>query len=154
MSDRSLPPAIVFYDGVCGFCNATVRFIAARDRRAQFHFASLQGELAQTVLRRRGRDVDVLDTMYLLVDGGRPDERLLFNADAILTVLDMLGGIWRASRIARLLPCRWRDALYRLVVRNRYRLFGKYDECPLPPPALRERFLDTAPAEELAALRE
>jgi len=154
MSDRPLPPAIVFYDGVCGFCNATVRFVAARDSRARFYFASLQGDLAQTVLRRRGHNVDVLDTMYLLLDGGRADERLLFNADAILTVLDMLGGIWKTSRIARLLPPPWRDVLYRVIVSNRYRLFGKYDECPLPPPALRERFLDTAPAEELAAVRE
>ncbi len=135
--------AIVFYDGVCGFCNSSVRFIAARDTRAQFRFASLQGELAAAVLRGYGRDVAALDTMYLLLDRGRPGERLLFNADAILTVLEMLGGVWRRlSGAARLLPRPWRDAVYCGIVRHRYRLFGRYDQCPLPPAALRERFLD------------
>ena len=146
MSEKQLPPAIVFYDGICGFCNASVRFIAARDAHGRFHFASLQGDLAGAVLRRHGRDVDALDTMYLLLDADRPGERLLFNADAVLTVLEMLGGVWKASRIARALPRSWRDAMYRLIVRHRYRLFGKYDACPLPPPQLRERFLDVAAA--------
>jgi len=148
MNEESLPPAIVFYDGVCGFCNATVRFVARHDRRAQFHFASLQSGLARTVLRRHGRDVGFLDTMYLLCDGGRPEERLFLNSDAILTVLYRLGGVWKASRIVHVLPRSWRDAAYRIIVSNRYRLFGRYDECPLPPPELRARFLldDVEPA--------
>jgi predicted DCC family thiol-disulfide oxidoreductase YuxK len=146
MREEPLPPAIVFYDGVCGFCNASVRFVAGRDRRARFQFASLQSGLAGEILRRHGCDVGALDTMYLLLDGGRPGERLLFNSDAILAVLDMLGGVWKAGRIIKALPHSWRDAAYRAIVRHRYRLFGKYDECPLPPEELRARFIVDVPA--------
>ena len=42
----------------------------------------------------------------------------------------------------RVLP-RWlRDLGYDLVARTRYRLFGRYDACPLPDPRHRARFLD------------
>lgn len=155
MTTSQLPVAIVFYDGVCGFCNATVRFVARRDDEGKFHYAALQSELARAVLRRHERQVDELDTMYLLLDADRPTERLLFNADAILTVMEMLGGgVARLSRVLRVLPMPWLNVGYRMIVRHRYRLFGKYDQCPLPPPALRERFLDdAASADESRAAR-
>lgn len=157
MSKDRIEPGthIVFYDGVCGFCNATVRFIAARDTGGSFLFAPQQGEFAASKLRRWGRDPNGLGTMYVLLDFDLPTEKLIFNSDAVLTTLRILGGVWKLSAVARLLPLSWRDRLYGVIIHNRYRIFGKYDQCPLPPPALRARFIedDAAPPPAMSDAR-
>jgi predicted DCC family thiol-disulfide oxidoreductase YuxK len=133
---------IILYDGVCGLCHRLVRFVLARDRAGLFRFAALQGELSRTILTRHGRDPRDLDTLYLVLGHGRPDERLLRKSDAALWVLRALGGPWRASRALRAVPRPLRDLGYDLVARTRYRLFGRHDACPLPDPRHRGRFLD------------
>lgn len=147
MSTPAANPAgapIVFYDGVCGLCQRSVRFLLARDRTRRFRFAALQSDFAHATLAAHGRDVSDLDTMYLLLDHGGPGERLLENSDAALTSVALLGGIWRLAAWARALPRGWRDAAYAVLVRNRYRLFGRFDRCQIPPPEIRDRFLDQA----------
>ncbi len=134
--------AIVLYDGVCGLCNRLIRFVLARDVAGRFRFAALQGALAGEILARHGRVPRDLDTLYLVLRHGQPDERLLAKSDAALWILRELGGAWRAAGALRMLP-RWvRDRGYDLVARTRYRLFGRYDACPLPDPRNRARFLD------------
>jgi predicted DCC family thiol-disulfide oxidoreductase YuxK len=140
---------IVFYDGVCGLCQRSVRFLLKRDRQRRFRFAALQSDFAHATLTAHGRDATDLDTMYLLLDPGGPDERLLERSDAALTAVALLGGIWRLAALARALPLAWRNAGYVMVVRNRYRLFGRFDRCQLPPPEVRDRFLDQTLADAL-----
>lgn len=133
---------IILYDGVCGLCNRLNRFVLARDRPGRFRFAALQSALAGEILARHGRDPRDLDTLYLVLAHGRPDERLLQKSDAALWILRELGGPWRAAGALRVLPRRVRDLGYDAVARTRYRLFGRYDSCPLPDPRHRARFLD------------
>jgi predicted DCC family thiol-disulfide oxidoreductase YuxK len=134
---------VVFYDGVCGLCNRLNRFLLRRDRDARFRFAPLQGELAARTLARYGFDPSDLDTVYVIAHWRSQNERVLARSPAILYSLDRLGGGWRAlARVGARLPVAFSDALYRVVARNRYRVFGKFDSCPVPPPAWRERFLD------------
>lgn len=133
---------ILLFDGVCALCNRFVRFVLARDRAAWFRFASLQSEYARTTLVRHGRNPGELSTLVLVLDPGRPTERLLDKSDAALLVLSRLGA-WNApARVMRLLPLGFRDLVYNLVARMRYRTFGRFDVCPIPPPAVRDRFLD------------
>ena len=133
---------IILYDGVCGLCNRLTRFVLARDRPGRFRFAALQSAFASEILARHGRDPRDLDTLYLVIAHGRPEERLLQKSDAALWILRELGGPWRAAGALRVVP-RWvRDLGYDLVARIRYRLFGRYDSCPLPEPRHRARFLD------------
>jgi predicted DCC family thiol-disulfide oxidoreductase YuxK len=133
---------IILYDGVCGLCNRLNRFVLARDRPGRFRFAALQSALAGEILARHDRDPRDLDTLYLVLAHGRPEERLLRKSDAALWILRELGGAWRAAGALRVVP-RWaRDLGYDLVARTRYRLFGRYDSCPLPDPRHRARFLD------------
>jgi predicted DCC family thiol-disulfide oxidoreductase YuxK len=80
--------------------------------------------------------------MYLLVDYDLPSEKLICNAAAILTVFRTLGGVWKLSAVAHILPLSWLDWIYSFVIRNRYRIFGRYDHCPIAPPHLRARFID------------
>ena len=141
------PPAagdapIILYDGVCGLCNRLNRFVLARDPGGRFRFAALQSGLAREVLTRHGRDPRDLDTLYLVLGCGRPDERLLRKSDAALWILRALGGPWRVLAMLRFLPAGVRDLGYDLVARTRYRLFGRYETCPLPEPRYRTRFLD------------
>lgn len=133
---------IVFYDGVCGLCNHLVQFLLKHDHRDRLRFASLQSEFASQFLIRHGVDPKDLDTVYVVKNHGQADEALLERSDAILYMLNQLGGIWSWSGIGRLLPKAVRDAVYKIVARNRYRVFGKYESCMLPDPKHRAKFLD------------
>ena len=144
---------ILLYDGVCGLCNRMVQFVLKRDRDGVFRFASLQSAVAIGILARHGVNAADLDTVYVVVNGdpgesGRPlgdqgDPILLSRSDAVLFVLMQLGGMWGAAgRILRFVPRVLRDWAYRALARTRYRIFGRYDSCPLPTEATRARFLD------------
>ncbi|MFN2516779.1 MAG: thiol-disulfide oxidoreductase DCC family protein [Pyrinomonadaceae bacterium] len=135
-------PAIVLYDGVCGLCNRLNQFLLKRDTHDHFRFASLQSKFAQDLLQRHGADARDLDTVYVAIDYGLPTERLLARSDAILHLLAKLNGIWKWTQLGRILPKALRDEIYKLVARNRYRVFGKHESCPLPEPKHREKFLD------------
>ena len=68
---------------------------------------------------------------------------MLARSDAVLKILDLLGGFWeRLARVLGVLPRRFRDLFYRLVARTRYRVFGRYDTCPVPAAKDRAKFLD------------
>lgn len=139
---------VLLYDGVCGFCNWSVQFVLKRDPGAIFRFASLQSGLAQRVLSRHGVNAADLNAAYVVLgyDPDRPDgagETLLARSEAVLSVAWQLGGIWRlgASLLHRV-PLGVRDWIYGVLVRYRYRVFGKYEACPLPSEETRSRFLD------------
>jgi len=134
---------VVFYDGVCGLCDRLVKFLIAHDPRGRILFAPLQGEAARDTLVRYGRHPDDLDTIYVVANWRAEDERLLSHSRAVLHAVDQLGGAWRVlARAARLVPPAVADVLYRFVARVRYRVFGRYDVCQLPPAEWRTRFLD------------
>lgn len=153
-SDKILVSApILLYDGVCGLCNRLVQFILRRDHKAIFRFAALQSPFAASVLARHGADAANLDTVYVIQNYNSGDEdhakphlreSLLARSDAIIFVLRQFGGIWLlGAAILRMVPRRLRDWGYNLVARTRYRIFGRYDACPLPTPETRSRFLDS-----------
>jgi predicted DCC family thiol-disulfide oxidoreductase YuxK len=141
-SEASHP--VVLYDGVCGLCNRAVQFILRHDKRAIFRFASLQSPLAARILTRHAANPSDLDTMYLVLNAGdQNSESLLSRSDAASNILRLLGGFWGASaRPFTWVPRPVRDFAYRAIARSRYRIFGKYDACPLPSEATRTRFLD------------
>jgi predicted DCC family thiol-disulfide oxidoreductase YuxK len=132
---------VVLYDGVCGLCNWLVAFLIRHDRRDQFRFAPLQSEFAQDLLDRHGLNPTDFDTVVVLVDFQQASERALVRLEAALATVIRLGGLWRIFALARLLPLGLREALYRFIARRRYRVFGKYDVCPLPRPRDRHKFL-------------
>ena len=134
-----MTPAVIFYDGVCVFCNRTVRFVLQRDPQGRFRFAPLQSEYAAAVLARHGRDASDLDTVGLLLDADSAGERLLVRSDALLEIFRRLGGGWSLLAGLRLLPRPLRDVAYTAFARRRYRWFGRFDACPMPSPALRAR---------------
>lgn len=140
-SDAANP--IILYDGVCGLCNRLVQFLLKHDKQGRLRFASLQSEFAERVLTRHGIDPKDLDTVQVVVNYDRPEERVLGRSDAILRAGEELGMPWNVlATIARIVPRALRDVVYRFVARNRYHVFGKSETCMLPDPNQRHRFLD------------
>jgi predicted DCC family thiol-disulfide oxidoreductase YuxK len=139
MPDSANP--VILYDGVCGLCNRLVRFVLKRDTHAHFRFASLQSVHAARILQLHDLDPQDLDTVYVVQESGeRPADR----SDAVISILRELGGFWAAIAVAmRIFPKSLRDWGYGVVARRRYRIFGKYQSCPLPEERYRDRFLDT-----------
>jgi predicted DCC family thiol-disulfide oxidoreductase YuxK len=137
---------VLLYDGVCGFCNKTVQMILDRDRRGRMRFAALQSDYGQAIVARHPELQGVDSVVYVewAADGR---ESVHVRSEAALKVASYLGGFWKVFLAARLVPRRLRDYLYDLFARNRYRFFGKYDTCMLPPPEVRARFLDAGAGE-------
>ena len=140
MVETSLGAPVLLYDGVCGFCNKSVQLILDHDRRGEMRFAALQSDYGQAVIERHPelRGVDSV----AFVESHAAGERVYIRSDAALKVAAYLGGFWKIFLAARVLPRALRDFCYDLFARNRYKFFGKYDSCMLPPPEVRSRFLD------------
>jgi predicted DCC family thiol-disulfide oxidoreductase YuxK len=134
---------IILYDGVCGLCNRFNRYVLKRDRNDQFRFASLQSSFAEDLLARHGQNAADLDTLYLVVEPDTPAERVLSKGPAITAILSDLGGASRSlSTLLRALPMGLLNWGYDLIVRHRYRVFGKYSACPLPEPGYKDKFIE------------
>ncbi|MFC5452201.1 thiol-disulfide oxidoreductase DCC family protein [Paenibacillus aestuarii] len=128
--------AVVLFDGVCNLCNGAVQFILRRDPQGVFRFASLQSEIGQELLRQHHLPEHSLGTIVLIEHG-----RAYTYSTAALRIARRLHGAWKASYAAILIPAAWRDAAYRYIARNRYRWFGRSEQCMLPKPEHRHRFL-------------
>jgi predicted DCC family thiol-disulfide oxidoreductase YuxK len=141
---------IVFFDGECHFCDRSVQFIIRRDRQAVFRFASLQSDIAKSILddeavlsghsstetpgaRHRTRS----DSIVLLDRGQK-----FTQSTAVLRICKRMDGLWKLLYALIIVPKAVRDLFYRLFAANRYRLFGKQRACRLPSPDIRRRFLE------------
>ena len=98
MSEPGEANPIILYDGVCGLCNRLVQFLLKHDKQGRLRFASLQSEFAATVLNRHGIDPKDLDTVQVVINYERPEERVLDRSDAILRAGEELGMPWNAAR--------------------------------------------------------
>jgi predicted DCC family thiol-disulfide oxidoreductase YuxK len=119
-----------------------VQFLLKRDRLDRLQFASLQSDLAAKVLNRHGLDQKHLDTVYAVLNYGKPNETLLAKGDAFLFFAGVIGGIWSVARLVKVVPRPVRNWLYDFVARHRYQVFGKSESCMLPDPKQRHKFLE------------
>ncbi len=128
--------SIVIFDGVCKFCSFSVQFILKRDREGIFRFAPLQSSLGSALMRQYRLDPTDAQSILLIKDGSA-----YLKSDAALEIVENLGPPWSWLKPFAVIPNPWRDALYDLIARNRYRWFGKRDICYVPTAAERSRFL-------------
>ena len=132
---------VLLYDGVCGFCNRSVHTIIRHDRRGEMQFAALQSEYGKSVVARHP-ELQNIDSL-VLVERVNGEEKISTHSTAALRIAAYLGGWWKFFLIARAIPRPLRDIFYNLFARYRYRLFGKYESCPIPSPEIRSRFIDS-----------
>ena len=142
---------LVIYDGHCGLCNRTVRWLLARDRHDRLRFAPSLSPQVAPLLARHGFTQDASPngpsssgpgTILVVRAAGTPAETLHTRSAAVAIALAELPRPWPlAARLLRLIPRPVRDLAYRLIARWRYRIWGRLAACPLPTPEQRSRFL-------------
>ena len=130
---------LLLYDGTCGFCAASVQFVLRHERQHGLRFAPLQSEIGDAI-RARHPGLAGVDSM-IWIEPTATSERVLTRSAAALRVARYIGGPWRALALAAIVPRPIRDAVYDLIARHRHRLVGDAEQCYLPPPAARARFL-------------
>ncbi len=135
-SPLSPEQAIVVFDAECILCSANAQFLLKHDHGRRFLLAPMQGDYGSALYRKY--DIDPTNPETLIVVRG---DKLLRNSDAVLAIYTGLGWPWKMAAIAKVLPKFLRDPVYRLIARNRYRLFGKRNTCWLPAPEFQDRML-------------
>lgn len=130
---------IVLFDGVCNFCNDSVRFIIKRDQNDLFRFASLQSNLGKKLTQERNIDTSKIDSIVLI----DPGKAYYLKSTAALEISKKLSGIWPVLGIFLHLPEGLRNWIYDIIAKNRYQWFGKMEACPMPTAEEREKFLAT-----------
>ncbi|WP_138004515.1 thiol-disulfide oxidoreductase DCC family protein [Halalkalirubrum salinum] len=128
---------IVLFDGVCNLCTGFVQFLIPRDPEGQFKFASLQSDVGEQLLAEHDLDTERLDSI-VLVDG----DDVYVKSSAVIRIASRLGGVYALARPLRFLPRALRDWGYDIVAANRYRVFGKKDQCMMPTEDIQSRFLE------------
>jgi len=136
MRDMDTAHPVIVFDGHCVLCSANARFVLRNDRRGHFRLAAMQGPAGAALMQRAGVDPVDPDTL-ILVEG----KRVLSDSEAVLAIWAGLGWPWRALALFRLVPRGLRDAVYRLIARNRYRLFGRREQCFVPEARWQDRIL-------------
>jgi predicted DCC family thiol-disulfide oxidoreductase YuxK len=127
---------ILLYDGVCGLCARSVRFILRHERDHDLQFAPLQGDTAAALRAQHPRIPTQLSTVVLVADG-----RVHLRSKAFFYSARHLRAPWRWLHAFRWIPGFLPDIGYRIVAALRYRIFGKKDQCEIPAPDERARFL-------------
>lgn len=126
---------IVFFDGVCNLCQGSVRYLIKHDKKGVLKFASLQGNYAKDFVNET--EIQSMQSI-LFFDGNM----LYKKSTAVLKLSRLLGGWHQLLLLGYILPRFFRDWLYNIVAKNRYRWFGKKDQCMLPSKGFENRFLD------------
>lgn len=117
---------IVFYDGECGLCDRSVRWILTRDHDQVFRFAPLGGE---TYAALDAPDKPTENSTIVVVVNGE----LFTRSDAVIQILRRLGGVYALiSTLGRWCPRFIRNWIYRVVAKHRLRFFGGAEACRLP----------------------
>lgn len=127
---------VILFDGVCNLCNHSVQFIIKRDFDQNFQFAALQSSFGQSQLKKFNIPADVLQSI-ILIKGGKYYDR----SNAVIEICRELGGLWPSFYLFKIVPRFIRDWMYNRIANNRYRWFGRQDQCMIPTPALKARFL-------------
>lgn len=127
---------IILFDGICNFCNFWVNFVIKRDNKDLFRFAALQSEKAKELTSRFNIDISNLDTFVLIVG-----EKFYNKSTAALMVCKELNSMLIILFPLIILPTFFRDLVYDLIAKNRYKLFGRKESCRIPTEAEKEKFL-------------
>lgn len=139
--------AVVLFDGVCNFCDASVNFVIEHDRDGYFKFAPLQSDAGAKLAAEHGLasetakapsegDLIPIDSVILVENG-----QAYTHSTAALRILKQLGFPWSLLYAFIIVPKPVRDFFYGLFAKYRYRIFGRKDECMLPSPEVQARFL-------------
>ncbi len=127
---------IILFDGVCNFCNSSVNFVIDRDKNSVIKFAALQSEAGQQLLKQFNLPTSEFNS-FIFIEGGK----VYTASTAALKVSKYLAALWPSLYGFIIVPKFLRDGIYKWIAKNRYKWFGKKDQCMIPGPEVRSRFL-------------
>ena len=127
---------IILFDGVCNLCDNSVQFIIKHDDKDVFRFASLQSEIGQQILNYIGLDATKFDSIVLYV----PTEAYYVKAEAAMQIAKELNS-WHKIISYLSFTGSFGNFVYDYIAKNRYQWYGKKDECMIPTPELKSKFL-------------
>ena len=134
-TDAGAPDALMLFDGVCHLCDGVVQTVLRLDRSGAIAFTPIQSPLGRRLALAHGLDPDAPES-FLFLDQGRP----LRKTAAVAALLRRLPAPWRWLGWIDRLPRAMTDAAYDGITANRYRVFGRSDQCKVPTPEQRARF--------------
>ena len=126
--------AIVIFDGECNLCSSSVEFIIKRDKKGYFKFTSLQSPQAKNLL---DGNTNISPDSVILVENGQT----YIRSRAALKISAKLTWPWKIVSCLRILPSFLIDPVYKLIAKNRYKVWGKRDQCMIPSPEIQDRFI-------------
>lgn len=127
---------IILFDGVCNFCDRTVKLIIKHDKADKFHFAQLQSDFAKELLSKQGLNQNELSSV-ILIEG----DQVYTKSDAVIRIARQLSGWPKIFSYSNWVPKTIRNFIYDLMAKYRYRLFGRQDNCILPDKKIQDKFL-------------
>jgi predicted DCC family thiol-disulfide oxidoreductase YuxK len=128
---------IILFDGVCNLCDETVQKIIKNDKKDLFRFVPLQSELGQEIIKYLGVDTNKLDSIILY----EPKVAYFYKAEAIMEISKDLSGWLHYIRLFSWLPNGLANPVYDYIAKNRYKWYGKKEQCMMPTPELKQKFL-------------
>ena len=134
--NKQLTHSIILFDGVCNLCNGAVNFVIKRDPGNVFKFTPLQEKQGVLLLKKHAVDSRKLDSIVLIENGN-----VYIKSSAALRIAKKLSGLWPLFFVLLIIPSFIRDGVYDFIAKNRYKWFGKKEQCMIPTPGLREKFL-------------
>ena len=129
---------IVLFDELCNFCNSTVLQIIKYDKRNHLKFSSLQSESGKKMLKLYKMDEKDLSTIIFI----KNEKEVYKESTAVIEIIKLLVGKPKIFLIIKIIPRTIRDFFYRIISKNRYKLFGKRESCMIPTEEIRNKFLD------------
>lgn len=137
MENLPVNKKIILFDGVCNLCDSTVQFIIKRDKKDIFRFVALQSELGEQIIKHIGVDRSKTDSIILY----EPGVAYYYKAEAAIKIAANLGGLFPLMNIFSVLPKSLSNSVYDYIAKNRYKWYGKKDECMIPTPEMKAKFL-------------
>ena len=127
---------VILFDGICNFCNSAVNFVIKRDKKRNIFFAPLQSETGQKLLQQYNLPQNDMESFVFI-----ENEKAYTQSTAALKVCRYLKGLWSLCYGFIIVPKFIRDGIYSWIAKNRYKWFGVRQECMIPTPDVKERFL-------------
>ena len=128
---------IILFDGVCNLCNKSVQTALRKDKAGIFKFASLQSDAGQKLLKQYNLPTENFGSFVLIQNG-----KIYLKSAAALTVAKQLSGPIKLLYGFMIVPAFIRNFVYNIIAKNRYKWFGKMDECMIPTQEIKSRFLN------------
>ncbi len=138
MIDIPKDKKVILTDGVCNLCNSVVLKIIKYDKKDTFLFANLQSEFGKKLTDYLGVDTKKIDAIILY----EPGVAYEIKSTAALKIMQDFGGIWTLTKILLIFPVSFRDVIYDIIAKNRYKWFGKKESCMMPTSEIKAKFLE------------